>query len=293
MTQNLLQRLEEKYPSLSKSHKKIANYIHENYDKAAFMTAAKLGAAVSISESTVVRFATGLGFEGYPELQHAMQEMIRNKLTAIQRMEVTSLRLGERDVITTQLLEDIASIRETMEKTSKEDFKQSVARINHARKIYILGVRSASFLAQFLAYYLKMIYENVILVDTASETGIFEQTFRIDERDVCIAISFPRYSKQIINALHFIHDRGASIVAITDSEHSPIASYAQHILVARSNIASVVDSLVAPLSLINALIVALSMSQKNEVAGNFDLLEKIWEQYDVYEKSEGDKTHDL
>lgn len=285
MSHSLLRKIEEEYPNLSKGHKRVAKYIAEHYDRAAFMTASKLGETVGISESTVVRFATELGFNGYPELQKAVQEMIRSKLTAVQRMDVTAIRIGD-DILTNELLSDAEMIRDTIEQTSHEDFNKAVENINKAKKIYILGVRSSAPLASFLAYYFNLIFDNVVIVDTTSESEIFEQTFRVSEGDVCIAISFPRYSRQIINAIKFISDRGAKVIAITDSNHSPMAPYASNLLIAKSNIASVVDSLVAPLSLINALIVAVSLSRREEVAKNFDELEEIWEQYKVYDTTE-------
>ena len=286
MTKSLLAKIDRLYLTLSKGHKRIASFIQEHYDKAAFMTASRLGDTVGVSESTVVRFATELGFEGYPELQKALQEMIRSKLTSVQRMEVTSNRMGEDDILEKVLTSDVEMIRATLEQTSRTDFRQAVEAINAARKIYILGVRSSAALASFMAFYFNLVYDNVVLVDTASASEIFEQMFRIDERDVCIAISFPRYSKQTINALRFISDRGATILSITDSAYSPIASFAKHLLVARSDMASFVNSLVAPLSLVNALIVAATLSRRGEVSENFNKLEEIWEEYQVYEKVE-------
>lgn len=286
MGNSFLSKIEKIYPTLSKSHKKIADYILEHYEKAAFMTASTLGTAVGTSESTVVRFATQLGFEGYPELQKGLQEMIRSKLTSIQRMEVTNIRMADEDIINKVLLRDIEMIKSTLEQTSRTSFQGSVNAINNAKKIYILGVRSSASLASFLAFYFNLVYDNVVLVDTASASEIFEQIFRIESEDVCIAISFPRYSKQTINALEFIKGRGATIISITDSEQSPIAPYANYILAARSDMASFVDSLVAPLSLINALIVAATLENRDELMYNFHALENIWEKYQVYEKME-------
>ena len=284
MSSSLLSKIEKIYPTLSKSHKKIASYILEHYDKAAFMTAAALGKTVDISESTVVRFATQLGFEGYPELQKALQEMIKNKLTAIQRMEVTSVNMMDENALDNVLSSDIDMIRTTLENISKENFKLAVEAINKARKIYILGVRSSASLASFIAFYFNLVYDQVELVDSESASGIFEQIFKITSDDVCIAISFPRYSKQTINALQFIHNKGAKVVAITDSNSSPIAPFSDYILVAKSNMASFVDSLVAPLSVINALIVAVTLEKKEQVFKNFSELESVWEKYQVYEK---------
>ncbi|HIR12032.1 MAG TPA: MurR/RpiR family transcriptional regulator [Candidatus Fimenecus excrementavium] len=291
MSDPLLATIDENLKRLSKGHKKIAAYIEENYDKAAFMTAAALGQKVGVSESTVVRFATELGFKGYPELQKELQQLIKSKLTAVQRMEVSENLIGDSDIITSVLNGDIELIRATAEKTSREAFKNAVSEINRAKRIYILGVRSSAALASFLAFYFNLVFDAVTLIDTASASEMFEQMFRIDEKDVCIAISFPRYSKQTVNALRFIADRGAKIIAITDTEKSPIASFANHLLVARSDMASVVDSLTAPLSLINALIAGVTLSRRNEVYENFNKLEHIWDVYQVYEKAEDFPEH--
>lgn len=286
MNEPLLAKMEESIRRLSKGHKKIAAYIKENYDKAAFMTAAALGKKVGVSESTVVRFATELGFKGYPELQRALQQMIKSKLTAVQRMEVSQTLIGDGDIINSVLTGDMELIRETAERTSRDNFKHALAEINRAKRIYILGVRSSAALASFLAFYFNLVFDSVVLVDTSSASEMFEQMFRIDENDVCIAISFPRYSKQTVNAMRFIADRKAKIIAITDTDKSPIASFADYLLVARSDMASVVDSLTAPLSLINALIVGVTLSRREEVYDNFNKLEGIWDEYQVYEKTE-------
>lgn len=283
----ILSKVDIKDKKLSKGHKKLAQYITENYDKAAFMTASKLGEKVGVSESTVVRFATEMGFKGYPELQKELQQMIKSKLTAVQRMEVSSTLIGEQDAIKKVLNGDIELIRDTLEHISAEEFAKAVETINKAKRIYILGVRSSAALASFLYFYFNLVFENVVLVDTSSGSEMFEQMFRISEDDVCVAISFPRYSKQTINALRFINDRGTKIIAITDSKDSPIAEYADNLLVAKSDMVSVVDSLVAPLSLINALIVAVTFSRRDEVYNNFNKLESIWDEYQVYDKSDG------
>ena len=283
----ILSKVDIKDKKLSKGHKKLAQYITENYDKAAFMTASKLGEKVGVSESTVVRFATEMGFKGYPELQKELQQMIKSKLTAVQRMEVSSTLIGEQDAIKKVLNGDIELIRDTLEHISAEEFAKAVETINKAKRIYILGVRSSAALASFLYFYFNLVFENVVLVDTSSGSEMFEQMFRISEDDVCVAISFPRYSKQTINALRFINDRGTKIIAITDSKDSPIAEYADNLLVAKSDMVSVVDSLVAPLSLINALIVAVTFSRRDEVYNNFNKLESIWDEYQVYDKTDG------
>ena len=286
MKNSLLSKLESSTASFSKGQKKIAAYIMQNYDKAAFMTASALGEKVGVSESTVVRFASELSFKGYPEFQKEIQQMIKSKLTAVQRMEVSESLIGDGDVIRSVLSKDIELIRETAEKTSKDDFKRAVEAIKKANKIYILGVRSSAALASFLAFYFNLVFDSVVLVDTSSASEMFEQMFRIGEGDVCIAISFPRYSKQTVNALRFIADRKATVISITDNDASPMVPYTDHLLVAKSNMASVVDSLVAPLSLINALIVSVTLSKKDEVYNNFNELESIWEKYQVYEKED-------
>jgi len=268
----------------SKGQKLIAKYIEEHYDKVAFMTASKLGATVGVSESTVVRFATEIGYTGYPELQQAMQEMIRNKLTSVQRMEVTASRIGNNDILDSVFNQDIDIIRRTMEETPHEDFYRSVDAIVKARKIYILGARSSLALATFLSYYFNLIFENVLLVQSTSEGEIFEQMIRVDERDVVIGISFPRYSRKAVKAMNFAHNRGATVVAITDSALSPLAMEADNLLLARSDIASIMDSLVAPLSLLNALIVTTTLKKSEEVSQVFKRLEDIWDEYGVYEK---------
>ena len=283
----ILSKADINQKKMSKGHKKLAQYIAENYDKAAFMTASKLGEKVGVSESTVVRFATEMGFKGYPELQKELQQMIKSKLTAVQRMEASSTLIGEHGAIQKVLTGDMELIRDTLENVSESEFSKAVETINNAKRIYILGVRSSAALASFLYFYFNPVFENVVLVDTSSASEMFEQMFRISEDDVCVAISFPRYSKQTINALRFINDRGTKIIALTDSADSPIAEYADTLLVAKSDMVSVVDSLVAPLSLINALIVAVTFSRRDEVYNNFNKLESIWDEYQVYDKSDG------
>ena len=286
MAQSVLTKIEKHYSKMSKGHRKIADFILSRYDRAAFMTASRLGVTVGVSESTVVRFATVLGYDGYPDMQKALRDMVRSKLTSLQRMEVTCDRMGDEDIIEKELGGDIEMIRATLEQTSRRDFYAAVEAINRAGEIYILGLRSSAALASFLAFYFNLVYDNVVVIQTSSASEIFEQIFRISSRDVCIAISFPRYSNQTINALRFAHDRGAAIVSITDSDDSPIAGFASHLLVAKSDMASVVDSLVAPLSLINALIVAVTMSRRKEISESFDKLEGIWDAYEVYDKIE-------
>lgn len=286
MTNQLLAKIEKRYSSLSKGHKKIADYITKNYDKAAFMTAAKLGNKVGVSESTVVRFATELGYDGYPELQKNLQEVVKNRLTSVQRMEVAGANVSGGDILERSFASDIETIKATREQTSREAFNASVEAINKARHIYVLGVRSSASLASFAAFYLNFVYDHVTLIEPTGTGESFEQAFRINSEDVCIAISFPRYSKQTINMLQFISDRGATVISVTDSENSPIANFATHLLLARSNMVSFVDSLVAPLSLINALIAAAAKGRSEEVYNNLNILENIWDEYQIYQTHE-------
>ena len=282
MITHLLTRIDLMMNSFSKGQKRIALYIEEHYDKAAFMTASKLGETVGVSESTVVRFATELGYDGYPKLQKAMQEMIRNKLTSVQRIEVTANRIGDGNVLDSVLNQDIDKIRRTIEETSHEDFNRAVEEICSAKRIYIFGVRSTAAIANFLAYYFELIFDNVRVINTTSATTTYEHIFRITENDVIIGISFPRYSQMAIEAMNFARARGAHAVAITDSMASPLVQSADSILIARSDMASVVDSLVAPLSLINTLIVATVLRKKDEVSDTFMELEKLWNREGVY-----------
>ena len=282
MITHLLTKIDLMMNSFSKGQKKIALYIEEHYDKAAFMTASKLGETVGVSESTVVRFATELGYDGYPKLQKAMQEMIRNKLTSVQRIEVTSSRIGNNSVLDSVLNQDIDKIRRTIEETSHEDFNKAVDAICSAEKIYIFGVRSTAAIASFLAYYFELIFDNVRVINTTSSTSAYENIFRISEKDAIIGISFPRYSAMSVEIMDFARSRGAHAVAITDSMASPLVQSADSILIARSDMASIVDSLVAPLSLINALIVATVLKKKDEVSDTFHRLERIWDRDGVY-----------
>lgn len=290
MSKNVQTRIDAVYSNLSKGHKRIADYIKLNYDKAAFMTAAKLGEATSVSESTVVRFASHLGYDGYPQLQKHLQETVKSHLTSVQRMEVAASRYSGADMLDTALSADIEMIKATRENVSREAFAKSVESINRARKIYILGVRSAATLANFAAFYMNFVYDNVVLVDTTSSSEIFEQLYRINSEDVCIAISFPRYSNQTLSALRFAAGRGAVVISITDGEMSPIAQYATYLLTAKSSMVSFVDSLVAPLSLINALIAAAASEKSEQVYSNFRMLEEIWDEYRVYQKNDGGES---
>lgn len=284
---DLLKIIQEKQSTFSKGQKQISSFILAHYDKAAYMTAAKLGALVGVSESTVVRFANELGFAGYPELQHSLQEMIRSKLTTIQRIEITNDRIGESDLLEKVLNSDIDKIKHTLEEIDRTSFENAVDDLIGAQMIYIIGMRSSSSLASFMYHYLNLVFPHVRLVRTTSGSEIFEQLLRINGKDAIVGISFPRYSKRIINALGYAKKQGAKVISITDSAASPIAANADDLLLAKSDMASFVDSLVAPLSIINALIVAIGRKKQDEIAETFGKLERIWDEYDVYEKPNG------
>ena len=283
---DLLNRMDGKYPKLSKGQKRLADYIRNNYDKAAFLTAAKLGEAVEVSESTVVRFATQLGYKGYPEFQRALGELVRTKLNSIQRMEVTYGRIGQSEILETVLRSDIEKIKMTIDSIDQQIFEEAVDTILNARKVYVIGIRSCAPLASFLTFYLNLICDNVVSVHTNSSSEIFEQLIRIGEEDVVIGISFPRYSMRTLKALEFASNRKAKVITLTDSIHSPMNLYSACNLIAKSDMASIVDSLVAPLSVINALVVALCMKKQDEVIGTMEMLEKIWDEYQVYSRDE-------
>ncbi len=286
MITHLLVRIDAKMSSFSKGQKLIAEFIEQHYDRAAFLTASKLGELVGVSESTVVRFATELGYTGYPELQKAMQEMIKDKLTSVQRIDVTAAKIGDSNVLDTVLSQDIQKIRRTLEETSRADFDRAVEAIISAENIYIFGVRSSSSLASFLGYYFDLILGNVHIVTDSSRSGMYEALLRISGKDAFIGISFPRYSRTAAEAMSFAKSRGASTIALTDSMLSPLAQSAESVLVARSDMASVVDSLVAPLSLINALIVATVIKKKDDVKETFEILEDVWNEQGVYTSSQ-------
>ena len=279
-------RINARYSSMSKGQKMLANYITDNYDKAVFLTAAKLGEIVGVSESTVVRFAMCLGYKGYPDFQKALEEMVRNKLNTVQRMEVTYGRIQESNVLQTVLSADAEKIKETIENIDEAAFRSAVDTILQARKIYIVGIRSCAPLASFLAFYLNQMFEDVILLHTNSASELFEQMVYIDEKDVIIGISFPRYSMRTLKALEFANNRNAKVITLTDSVHSPMNLYSSCKLIAKSDMASIVDSLVAPLSVINALIVSLCMRKQDEVASTLEMLEHIWDEYQVYDNDE-------
>ena len=287
-TNDLLHRINHNYSSMSKGQKLLATYITDNYDKAVFLTAAKMGDIVGVSESTVVRFAMSLGYKGYPEFQKALEELVRNKLNSVQRMEVTYGRISQSKILETVLQSDADKLKTTLEKIDHNAFELAVDTILGAKNIYIVGIRSCAPLASFLSFYLTLMFDNVRLLHTNSSSEIFEQMVRIDENDVIIGISFPRYSMRTLKALEFANNRSAKVITITDSIHSPMNLYSSCNLIADSDMASIVDSLVAPLSVINALIVALCMKKQKEVAKTLTTLEEIWDEYQVYENDEID-----
>lgn len=284
MRKDLIKEIEELMPTFSKGQKTIANYLINNYDKAAYLTASKLGKEVGVSESTVVRFAIELGFDGYPGLQHSLQEIIRTRLTTKQRMVVANTRIGNGDILRNVLESDIDNIRRTMDEVDHDAFNEAVQRIISAKNIYIIGMRSSSSLASFLTHYFRLMFDNVRMVQSTSGSEVFEQILRINEDDVMIAISFPRYSARLINAVAYAKEQGTNIVAVTDSMMSPVANYANQTLVCRSDMASIVDSFVAPLSLLNALVVAIAKEMQTELSDVFDKLEHIWDEYNTYAK---------
>ena len=285
-TNELIARIEAKYDKMSKGQKRLADYVCQNYDKAVFLTAARLGEIVGVSESTVVRFATQLGYKGYPGFQKALEELVRNKLNSIQRMEVTYGRISQSEILETVLQSDIEKIKLTLAAIDHKAFNLAIDTILNARKIYVIGIRSCAPLASFLTFYLNLVCEDVTAVNTNSSSEIFEQLIRIGEEDVIIGISFPRYSMRTLKALEFASNRKAKVITLTDSIHSPMNLYSSCNLIARSDMASIVDSLVAPLSVVNALVVALCMKKQDEVITRLETLEKIWDEYQVYSKDE-------
>ncbi|MBE5809965.1 MAG: MurR/RpiR family transcriptional regulator [Clostridiales bacterium] len=278
--QDMIDRLNQSGKRLSKGHRKIAQYIVEHYDKAVFMTASKLGESVGVSESTVVRFASAMGYEGYPQLQRSLQELVSHRLTANQRFEM-STEIDPREALNVVLKSDVQNLRATMEQMDETVFEDVVNRLLSARAIYVMGLRSAAPLAQFMGYYLNYIFDNVHLVSSGA-TDVFEEISKLKENDVLVGISFPRYSSRTLEAMRFAKRCGAQVVAITDGPMSPLADMADATLTARTDMASFVDSLAAPLSLINALLVALGLHRKEALKEHFRQLESIWETYEVY-----------
>ncbi len=284
---DILQKIEASMPGFSKGQKAIGSYILEHYDKAAYMTALKLGSTVHVSESTVVRFAIELGFDGYPDLQHSLRELIRARLTSLQRIDITNDRISDDEILEKVIELDMEKMRNTLAAIDKNAFNAAVEDILKAKRIYIMGMRSSSALAVFMNFYFSLIFDDVRLVSSTSRSEMFEQLFRIGKDDIVIGISFPRYSKRIIQGMEFAKQQSAMTVAVTDSMDSPLAEFADHTLVARSEMESFVDSLVAPLSVINALIVAIGKKKQAEVRDVFNRLEEVWDKFEVYNKFSG------
>lgn len=284
MSSDILTTIHNKMDSLSKGQKRIAQYILSSYDKAAFLTAGTLGKTVQVSESTVVRFAAELGYEGYPQMQQALQEMVLSRLTGVQRMEVATERIAQEDILSTVLRGDMDRLRDSSESIRREAFDSAVEALLAAKRIYVMGVRSSSALASFLSYYLNYIFEDVHLITTSSDSEVFEQIVRISSGDAIVGISFPRYSSATIQAMKYARAAGATTIALTDSESSPLADHTDCLLAAKSDMVSIVDSLVAPMSVINALLLAVCSRRKEQTTNTFDKLEEIWELYHVYEK---------
>ncbi len=284
MSGNLLNEIKERMPEFSKSQRYLGEYILNHFEKASFMTAAKLGQAVNVSESTVVRFANEMGFEGYPEMQRALQNFSRNRLTTLQRLDITSDRLGDGNVLKNILSQDIERIKSTSEAISEESFNEVVEKICNARKIYIYGAMSSNIIASFLDNYFQLIFDNVHYVQPSNICAVYEQLIRMSSEDVFIAISFPRYSQNTLKATEFAKETGAEIIAMTDSESSPLCPLADKLLLAKSDMASFADSLVAPLSVANALIVALGIKKQAELESKFARLEEMWSELEVYKR---------
>ena len=283
---DVISRIKEKYESMSKSHKAVANFIFDHYDQAVFMTAAKIGEKLGISESTVVRFAYCLGYEGYPEFQEALAEWVKNKLNSVQKIGAKYGKSTQSEILTAVLAADMENINATIEHVDPQAFETAVETVLNAEHVYIIGIRSCEPLARFLYFYLNMIRGNVILLASTSTSEIFEQMIRIDEKDAMIGISFPRYSMRTLKALEFANDRNAKVISITDTIHSPMCLYSSCNLMARSEMVSIVDSLAAPLSLINALVVALCLKRPDDVRKTLESLEDVWDNYQVYLKDE-------
>lgn len=279
---DMLSRINDKFNSMSKSHRAIATYISDHYDQAVFMTAAKLGETLGISESTVVRFASGLGYEGYPDFQKALEEWVKNKLNNVHKIGAKYAHSTQSEILTSVLRADMEKIEDTIQNLDPQAFEMAVNIILEAKNVYIVGLRSCAPLANFLHFYLNMVRGQLCLLNTTSVSEMFEQMIRIDEKDVIIGISFPRYSMRTLKAMEFANDRNAKVITITDSIHSPMNLYSSCNLLARSDMVSIVDSLVAPLSVINALVVALCLKKPQEVKRNLEKLEDAWNNYQVY-----------
>lgn len=291
-TTDLITKINENYGKMSKGQKLLANYIIDNYDKAVFYTAAKLGEIIGVSESTVVRFASFIGYSGYPEFQQALEELVRSKLNSSDRIEITNGGIEQNGVLRTVLSSDALKIKNTMESIDEAAFENAIEAILSARRIYVVGIRTCAPLASFLSFYLNMIFDNVINLQTSSTSELFEQMIHISDKDCIIGISFPRYSMRTLKALEFANNRLAHVITITDSIHSPMNLYSSCNLIAESDMHSIVDSLVAPLSVINALIVALCNRKQSDVANTLDMIESVWNDYQFYENDEIDLVDD-
>lgn len=289
MEQDIISKINIDIQSFSKGQKKLAEYILENYDKAVFLSAAKLGETVGVSESTVFRFAVSLGYEGYPQFHKALEEVVKNKLNTVQKLELTNDRIQQKDILKTVLQSDVEKIRTTMEQIDPVAFDSAVDTILNAQTIYIIGVRSSAPLASVLAFYLNVVFPRVKLVETNSMGEMFEKIIHIDEKDVLVAISFPRYSLSTLRALEYAKKQGTTIITVTDSYKSPLTQYSKCNLIADCDLVSVVDSLVAPMSLINALIVAVFLKRQSKVLATFSSLEDIWKEYHIYNFDEEDQ----
>lgn len=286
MTDNVLHTIRQHLDGLSKGHKRIACYILDNYDKAAFMTASRLGQTIHLSESTVVRFAAEMGYDGYPEMQKALQEIIRGKLTSVQRMQVSQNQMAGTDILGSVMQRDMDSIHNAIDEADRAEFQRVVDKLLHAGHIYILGVRSSSFLAGYLNFYFHLLFKNVIYVQNSAAGEIYEQIIHIGPGDVMVGISFPRYSKMVVNAVNMAHDRGADVIAITDSQVSPLYAVSSASLLVRCDAISFVDSMAAPLSLLNALILAVGQRMPEEAARVFSEMEQVWTKYSIFGKTE-------
>lgn len=286
MSADILTQIQTNIHAFSKGQKKIGTYILTNYDKAAFMTASRLGKTVAVSESTVVRFAVELGYAGYPEMQRSLQELVRNKLTSVQRIEVTNDQLENQDVVTNVLQRDASAIRLTSEALDRGQMAGAVEALLRANHIYIVGVRSSTALAQYLNFYFRNMFDNVRLISSTATSEMFEQLLRVEPGDVVLGISLPRYSSRTVKLLHYAHDCGATVITITDKPEAPAGKVADFVLCAKSNMVSVVDSLVAPMSVINALVVSIGLRQQSRIAKTFEDLERLWDEYDAFERVE-------
>jgi len=279
----ILELIEQSLPNMSKGHKAIGNYILENYDKAAYMTASKLGSITGVSESTVVRFTTELGFQGYPDFQDKLGEELKSKLTSVQRLDYTEKYESDGDAIREVMHNDLENVKDTLANIDDGEFNKAVNSLLKARKIYIMGIRASAPLSEFMNFYMTLLFDDVVLIRSTCTNELFEQVMPISSEDVMIGISFPRYSARTINSMAYAKRKGATIIAITDKDGTPMTDYADIRLLAKSSMASFVDSLAAPLSLINALLVTLGMHRKDHIKSSFEDLESMWSQYRVYE----------